>query len=51
MSWDLPGVRLSGVRVFLRLSLLNTRWGKIVRRFLNAKEAGVDAGDVYPVEG
>jgi hypothetical protein len=51
MSCDLPGVRLSGVQVFLHLSLLKTRWGKIVRRFLNAREAGVDGGDVYTVEG
>jgi len=28
--------------------LPNTRSGKILRRFLKAKEAGVDAGDVSP---
>ena len=32
-------------------SLPKTRSGKILRRFLKAKEAGVDAGDVSTMEG
>jgi acetyl-CoA synthetase len=32
-------------------SLPKTRSGKIPRRFLKAKEAGVDAGDVSTMEG
>jgi acetyl-CoA synthetase len=32
-------------------SLPKTRSGKILRRFLKAKEAGVDAGDISTMEG
>jgi acetyl-CoA synthetase len=32
-------------------SLPKTRAGKILRRFLKVKEAGVDAGDVSTMEG
>jgi len=32
-------------------SLPKTRSGRILRRFLKAKEAGVDAGDISTMEG
>ena len=44
-----PIAMLSGLE--FSASLPKTRSGKILRRFLKAKEQGVDAGDVSTMEG